>query len=1250
MAREATDGLYIELDYYTPENYHTYTAEASMIAGEYIDNGYIDLDYFQPSEGTGLFALTCDLTEVVGELKEFAGALSVVASTAPSAVKTVVVDTSLTVTATESSTVGAIKQGEIALTGAFSPSISAVAILRPDVFLESSVSFAATAVKTASNEVILSYLASLDAQAARTRGFDTALSASFGNSTTTARFRDTDSSLAVAFTATTDNTRTRDASANLSSAFSTSTTAIKLQPGEIPLSVSASATIDGKALSERPLVTVTENLLYASANPQYGSYSGYISGTNSLEYIVHNNLMPDNTDEWFIEGWVDNSGSNDTIFALSYDEDNSSSNSNIFFFGEVNNNNVYILIRNADGANASQSTTEGDLDGTWQHFVFAYKPGSGIKLWLDGSELLTVTNRTSVELRENKFGRLFFGRSYIGDTYTDDFNFLDEVRVVKGANVLSQYGYTFSNSSITVPTSVFTDTVDTKLLLHFENNSEDDFIAGLAQASLSATASVSVTVGNTKQFASDISSAFTLSGSGDLIIEGNATLDSAGTVDATIGSIKQFEAALTNAFSPSIVAVAVKNTFAILDTNTTLGADVDRLQGIIEDLSSAFSVSADVDRFLGTGTSTLTARATVVADINVIYHPIRSLVHFDTLSAGVPQDERTSVNWSGTVGQFTIPNLPSQGYYTAFDKMARFDNGVLYDYDDTNAPTAPDFDGPTTDYADRVYIGTQPFCIDFKVRIGGVEGEVSNDRIPLVSIQYLDSASSDESITVYQRPLYIAVDKGSTNATIRVDGLNVSGYSGLPTLTATIPLTDIDDAYHITVNRQIVGNDATYRLFVNGIVEDSATKTNEIQPIQSHSTYDTYWQLGGYWFERTNQSNSFFGGYIDEFRLIIGSPAYLNDFTVPVVEYSLIFEELEAEISSAFNFTIDPSYINEVPANLSAQFTQILTPSITRGFIATNLSTQIDAVIDAIIVTDTSAELSNQFSISIDAVKTTDVDSAMSVATEIVTDNVRAKLFNVDLDSAFTLPDVAYDFFRGLAISAEATATVESEVFRIKQLGASLTGAFSPTVDANAILRPDVFLEAQATITEVEPVIFAGAQSNVSSAFTLEVAAERTVDYVADLSVTAPMPDANVFRIQPAEANLSSAFISETINARTRDNTIALDTAISAQITPIRVRYYNITLNTLATVNATAQLIVEAEATLSAVFDDTFVVTRLRKAEADLEAFAFTVSVGDAINIDAYRQLIVPSETRLLKVAAESRRIIAPSETRILEV
>lgn len=1404
MAREATDGLYIELDYYTPENYHTYTAEASMISGEYIDNGYIDIDYFQPGVGTGLFALTCDLTEVVGELKEFAGALSVVASTAPSAVKTVVVDTSLTVTATQSSTVGVIKQGAVALTGAFSPSINAVAILRPDVFLESSVSFAATAVKTTSNEVILSYLASLDAQAARTRAYDSALSASFDTSTTANSTKPFSAALQSTFTIPSiDTDGFKSVSANLST--------------------TSTLSITGKTLCERPLrpdVNTVPYSTFGGLGPAFGSYAGvtyHSNGNGILEYILCQDAMPDNTTEWFAEGWVGKTTNQQetTHFSLMYDEDKTSNNKEIFFFGEVNGNRTSISVRNDTATSNEVDTLDGAVDNTWKHFVFGWKPSEGAKLWLDGSVHFTEDDITSVTVRNNKFGRLLFGRKYVGDTNNDSISWMDEFRIVKGVGVLDKYGYDWDSTSITEPTSAFTDTTDTKLLLHWENNDTDDFIPGLAQASISATATVAVDVERIQLGASGINSQFSLTADAQSIKEVTVALDSAATVDATIGSIKTFEAALTNAFTPSITVDAIKNAFAILDTNTTLSADVDRVKGIVTQLSSAFSVTVDAI-IPDLATAAISSAFTLSADANFTADPSNTITavasaeatikrkdphwivqsttdtdDFELSSANVvaPNDDGSAY----AIFRFEDPDFESTDglYIIKYDKYGAAEWKYRLEYNMLNAATTG-LDAVTNSNGQllltfnlfEVTSSPRSFVNQTTVKIDsdgdflnqstfGFDGRQdtlskihvdANDNYYVVGLGNQTDASSDLGGTItkwnasgsYQWKKFIEdifeisdlttdasgniyivggrsrvtadnellvaklnstattfswqkyLDSGDTtiggggNAYIFFDNAgdlivtaNYTDASG-PTQYNIIAKfeTDGTPVWQKTTNYLLenptidergnlyahYGTTTFGKITPEYVVDKERTITQEnvtpdvefgFESLHTNAQSDVF--LTG--FENTNGTaitvkidlefnqpgyygtetdNEIFNIETDSKLTISSANLTFNNASYTITDWTTASDNI---IRDYFEEETDP-ISSELFVNLNliqgsafldaAQATVSCTISKTTRITA-NVAVNTTVVCDPTLIANAICALDSAFTTNIDYIRYRDTSSNLNTQFAIVVDNVRAKLFEPSLSSAFTLPDVAYDFFRGLAISAEAEATVEAEPLRIKQLGASLTGAFSPSIDAVAILRPDVFLEVEANIA-TDAVIFAGAQStNNQVTTTLVCDAVKTTDVTQDLS-SAFAINANIFSIIQFESALTVAVTSDITFIRNRFASSALDLSVTTQITPNRQRNLIIQLNTAVSLQAAPQLLVEAGADITAQFEDTFVVTRLRKAEADLSVFGFSVTVGDIINIDPFRQLIVPSETRFIKVSQETRRVVVPSETRILEV
>lgn len=227
MARQSTDGLYIELDYYTPENYVTYTAEGSMISGVYIDAGYIEPDFFVQNPGTTTFSITCDLTELLGETKEFEAAFSIAASLSNDAVKTVVVDSSLNTSATQSVTSTRIRQGACNFGALFTPSINAVAKINYVAILDSSASFEASANRTRDNDIALQNAVNLSLQAAKTANAVSALLSQITQTTEAARTRDTESSLAVSASVVVDVAVSLGAVVDIASSFTINVVAEK---------------------------------------------------------------------------------------------------------------------------------------------------------------------------------------------------------------------------------------------------------------------------------------------------------------------------------------------------------------------------------------------------------------------------------------------------------------------------------------------------------------------------------------------------------------------------------------------------------------------------------------------------------------------------------------------------------------------------------------------------------------------------------------------------------------------------------------------------------------------------------------------------------------------------------------------------------------------------------------------------------------------------------------------------------------
>jgi hypothetical protein len=185
----------------------------------------------------------------------------------------------------------------------------------------------------------------------------------------------------------------------------------------------------------------------------------------------------------------------------------------------------------------------------------------------------------------------------------------------------------------------------------------------------------------------------------------------------------------------------------------------------------------------------------------------------------------------------------------------------------------------------------------------------------------------------------------------------------------------------------------------------------------------------------------------------------------------------------------------------------------------------------------------------------------------------------------------------------------------------------------------------------VDDFLRAKADAPMLKSFVITVTADvaKVVDGRSDLTVVS---DIDIFadKIKPVEADFT---VSTQLDASARvDFSAAADATVEAsvEITPIRVRFNESALNIESTLFCNYDAIFDARADMSAEFTDLFTVTRLVAATADLEAQAFTLTVGDVINIDPRTQLRVLRETRRIRIAQENNTVLVPKETRILVI
>jgi hypothetical protein len=162
MTRQATDQLYIDLEYFTPEEYYVYVAEVSANTASAF-NLSADVEVVEPSgeivEATGAFTAEFAQTTLSGKLLDV----------------------------------------ELQFEALFTPIIAAEGIKNSFAVLDTTATLEATTSKFTGYESLQEFFAALNAQAARTRTTDSAQSAEFSADILAASTKEFNSSLAVSF-------------------------------------------------------------------------------------------------------------------------------------------------------------------------------------------------------------------------------------------------------------------------------------------------------------------------------------------------------------------------------------------------------------------------------------------------------------------------------------------------------------------------------------------------------------------------------------------------------------------------------------------------------------------------------------------------------------------------------------------------------------------------------------------------------------------------------------------------------------------------------------------------------------------------------------------------------------------------------------------------------------------------------------------------------------------------------------------
>jgi hypothetical protein len=199
MTRQVTDNLYIDLEYFTPEDYYVYEAEALAAI-------------------TSQATFVCEAT--VAAVKEFDAALSVTANQTVSAERTRNADSSLSTTATQTTVAVKTVSALAPLGTAFNATMSVDAFRITDVNLVTNFSMVTDFERNRSVDIALATAITQSLQADRIRDNNINLSAAVTQTAQAEAFKGTQVSLQTSATQTTQALKVIIAASAISSAFS----------------------------------------------------------------------------------------------------------------------------------------------------------------------------------------------------------------------------------------------------------------------------------------------------------------------------------------------------------------------------------------------------------------------------------------------------------------------------------------------------------------------------------------------------------------------------------------------------------------------------------------------------------------------------------------------------------------------------------------------------------------------------------------------------------------------------------------------------------------------------------------------------------------------------------------------------------------------------------------------------------------------------------------------------------------------
>jgi hypothetical protein len=548
MTRQVTDNLYIELDYFTPEEYYTYEAVAAAAL---------------TAESTAV----CDASVIIG------GAV-------------VEANGSLIVEGGITAQVSKIVDSQTTLTSSFSQTSTISHIEGADLFAFSE--------------------AELAALVARLRDYNSSITGVFSTALDGTRARFAESSVAATSELSADAEKVIDIEAAVTAAFSISSAAEVIKTAAANLSTAAQLASQGtKVISYASQLTATSELslprldknsrtpvsfvlansgTLTTVRKQFGS--GSISSTSSSTgtgRVNNTHTINLSNRNFTIDFWAYNPASQiggDIFFQANGTNNSGGLISTALGLRKLSNGQLRLTVTAPDLTSSQNDSVGLSIpSNTWVHFRIAGKisdTNTTYSVWFNGVRCINA-----VTFRFANTSQRFI------NFYSNSSQNFDEILIKDG--LITDPSVT----SFTVPSQAWANDLSTLALFHFDGNLDDDavFNTDLFAADLSCEFTQVVEAGKVISADADLSSASAMTADITRVRDAQVELTSQGFVVAVIGRKLDDVADLSSAFTVSVQADLVAEAAGNLDTVSELTATVGLLQTNQIEISSEFDIS-----------------------------------------------------------------------------------------------------------------------------------------------------------------------------------------------------------------------------------------------------------------------------------------------------------------------------------------------------------------------------------------------------------------------------------------------------------------------------------------------------------------------------------------------------------------------------------------------------------------------------------------------------------------------------------